>query len=174
MWSQFHTWISNRDNVTFLIAIAGFALSIWNFVENILKSRKKLSFHIFSVDTYKDLMVVTMAIENLSQLPIAITNIKYVSGNRKTSCTPIPKLVCEATKRCGNVVTDQRSTYSEKIPIQIPSLGAFSGVILFEHLPEELKSRPTSLTFEISTNRGKAFQKTVELTEESLYHQRLS
>ena len=158
-------------NLTTIISVLGLFISLATLAYNLLTKRKRLSIRIFSIDADKDIMFITMAIENLSQLPIAITNIKYVSEHEKKSCTPIPTLVFESTKKCGTVVIEHRSVYSEKLPIQISPLGAFSGVILFEHLQELPKNPPTSLTVEVSTNRGKAFQKTIALSAD-LYFQR--
>lgn len=42
MWNKIVEWLNVRDNVTFLIAVASFALSIWNFATvykgNIIKN----------------------------------------------------------------------------------------------------------------------------------------
>ena len=40
MWNKMVEWLNVRDNVTFLIAVASFALSIWNFASDKIKNRK--------------------------------------------------------------------------------------------------------------------------------------
>lgn len=42
MWNKMVEWLNVRDNVTFLIAVASFALSIWNFASDKIKNRKNL------------------------------------------------------------------------------------------------------------------------------------
>ena len=42
-------WLNDRNNVTLLIAIAGFALSLWNMVEAQLKNRKNVQIYVQNV-----------------------------------------------------------------------------------------------------------------------------
>ncbi len=163
-------WFKSQLNVTTVISIIGLLISLFTLTQNLLATRKKLKIRILSIDAAKDKMFLTVSIENESQLPIAITNIKYITNLGKYSCTPIPTLVSECTRKTGGTIVEHRSTYSERLPIQLSSLGAFGGIILFEHLPELPENPPTTLTFEVSTNRGKAFRRTVELSVDVLSH----
>ncbi len=159
-------WFNNQLNITTFISIVGLLISLFTLAQSILAKRKRLRIRVLSMDKFKDTMFVTIAIENLSQLPIAVTNIAYISKSHKSYCTPIPTFILENTRKRGDTILENKTYYSSRIPVAIPSLGAFSGVVLFEHLPELPENPPTALTFEVSTNRGKAFQRTVELPKD--------
>ncbi len=163
-------WFKSQLNVTTVISIASLLISLFTLGQNLLEKRKKLNLRVLSMDAYKDVMFLTLSIENGSQLPIAITNIKYITNLNEYSCTPIPTKIAEITTRRGDTILEHQVTYSERMPIQLPELGAFSGVIFFEHLPTLPENPPTALTFEVCTNRGKTFQKKVELSEAVLSH----
>ena len=47
-------WLNDRNNVTLLIAIAGFALSLWNMVEAQLKNRKNEHNNLDDADAYME------------------------------------------------------------------------------------------------------------------------
>lgn len=155
--------LANQLNITTVISIVGLLISLFTLGQNLLEKRKKLNIRVLSFDAYQDVMFLTLSIENGSQLPIAITNIKYITTLNEYSCTPIPSKIAEITTRQGDTILEHQVTYSERMPIQLSELGAFSGIIFFEHLPELPESPPTTLTFEVCTNRGKAIRRTVEL-----------
>ena len=161
------SWFPSQLNVTTIIAFAGFVISCIAAIHQITCERKNIRIKIFSYDADRDFMYLTMSFENLSRLPISITDIRYVN-EREFSCIPIPVKICEEETRCGNEITERKITYSEKMPIQLEPLGAISGIILFEELPVSLKTDPKFLTFSICTNRGKAIQKTIELSSDVL------
>lgn len=155
--------LENQLNITTVISIVGLLVSLFTLGQNLLEKRKKLNIRVLSFDAYQDVMFLTVSIENGSQLPIAITNIKYIVNSDEYSCTPIPSKIAEVTTRRGDTILEHQVTYSERMPIQLSALGAFGGVIFFEHLPELPENRPMTLTFEVCTNRGKAIRQTVEL-----------
>lgn len=162
--------LENQLNITTVISIVGLLVSLFTLGQNLLEKRKKLNIRVLSFDAYQDVMFLTVSIENGSQLPIAITNIKYIVNSDEYSCTPIPSKIAEVTTRRGDTILEHQVTYSERMPIQLSALGAFGGVIFFEHLPELPENPPTTLTFEVSTNRGKVFRRTVELSADVLSH----
>lgn len=170
--SFFHSLIANQLNITTVISVVGLAISLFTVIQNLISRRKKLKAQVFSFDAYRDMMFITLSIENCSQLPIAITDIRYVTQQGQFSCTPVPTLVHENTRKSGNTVLEHKTTYSTRIPIEISALGAFSGVILFEHLKEMSETPPKTLTFEFRTNRGKAVRKTIELPADILSRRR--
>ncbi len=158
-------WLSDQLNLTTVIAIAGLVISSATAIHGLLSKRKNIRVRVLSLDAYKDTMFLTLSFENLSQLPIAITNIQYIGKSGNFNCTPIPTKTSEIATSRGDQVLEHRTTYSERVPIQLTSLGAFSGIILFEKLPEIPETNAKSLSFQIYTNRGKAIQKTLELPE---------
>lgn len=162
------SWFSNQLNITTVIAVAGFIISCATVIYQAVSKRKRLRVRVLSYDAYKNVMYLTMLFENLSQLPVSITNILYIEEGEEFNCTSIPVKISESTERCGSEIIERRISYSEKMPIQLEPLGAASGIILFEKMPARLKNVPKSLTFLICTNRGKAIQKTLELSPDIL------
>lgn len=49
MFDKAVEWLNSRENVTFLIAIASFGLSIWNFLSDKIKNRKNLEIEVQNV-----------------------------------------------------------------------------------------------------------------------------
>lgn len=158
-------WLSRRDNVTFLIAVAGFCLSIVTFVQNMSANRKRLKISLSSIGYAQDIMCVRLSIENRSQLPVSITDIVYRTDKTRYHCSPDPKLLCQFEKRRNGVIISQESTYSSELPIHLPALGAFNDLLLFEGLKTLPENSSKRLTFEISTNRGRTLRRKLELPE---------
>lgn len=158
-------WISNQLNITTIIAVIGLVISVINLVQGILSRRKKLSVRLLSFDVYGQRLILTMSFENCSQLPIAITNIKYISSEGEHSCEAIPIKLSENTQRTGGIPSHSERL-SDRLPIQLSPLGATSAIIVFAKLPAVPETGAKSLTFEFCTNRGSSLRKTLELPPE--------
>lgn len=170
---QIVDWFSDQLNLTTILAIASFVASSYTLIQGALSKRKRLAIRILALDTCRSTMFLTMSFENLSQLPIAITNIRYISGREKFNCTPIPAKVADKTVCRNQEVLSHKEFFSERLPIQLSPLGAVSCLVLFENLRESPETDAKSLTFQVCTNRGKPVQKTLALSEDVLYQQRV-
>ncbi len=163
---DFFSWIGNQLNVTTIIAIAGFLISVITLIQNVRSKRVNIRTHITSFDYREPAMFFTMAFENFSELPIAITDIKFIGEEETIRCNPISREIFVNKKTRNNVVVQTTPYVSSNLPIQIPALGSFSGIILFAPVQDPPKKDSKWVTFEIHTNRRKAFRTTLELSED--------
>lgn len=141
--------------ITFWIAVLGFLMSLASWIYTFITTRQNLSLEISQLKTGDNVTFCFMHFVNHSRLPISITRIQIINDNAITDCTTIPCLVCQATRSIGKTITSQKDFYSLQIPIDISTLGATSGYVLFEGAPAVLRSEATTVTFLICTNRGK-------------------
>lgn len=163
---DFLSWIANQLNITTIIAVAGFLISVITLIQNIRSKRVNIRTHITSFDYREPAMFFTMAFENFSELPIAITDIKFIGEKGTYSCNPVPREIFVNKKTKNNEVIQITPCVSSGLPIQISALGAFSGIILFAPVQDPPKKDSKWVTFEIHTNRRKAFRTTLELSED--------
>lgn len=71
--------VSTMDWVTFWIAVIGFCLSVFNFIETILKNSKRLSVSVKHLCKCDNHVVILMEFTNRSHLGISITSGKFIS-----------------------------------------------------------------------------------------------
>lgn len=74
-----------------------------------------------------------------------------------------PIIAYEETKKVNGAVVSHRAISSLSIPINISSLSGTSGYICFEFPEVSFPSDATELTFSVSSNRGKVFEKKLPL-----------
>lgn len=166
MFAQLVCFIQNvsLSDLVDIAGVLGFVMSLFGLVCAWHRNRKRLHISILDIKSFNDVTFLRMMFENKSRLPIAITRIALIQNGKTIDCTPNPTIVYEEVRRDAKkeiIGTDVEKSYP--LPIQISELGAISGLVLFEPLQELPESSATHLTFLIATNRGKAFQKTLEL-----------
>ena len=71
-------------------------------------------------------------------------------------CVYIPVTVVEHTRHSGKELLSHREELSIQFPISLSSLAGTSGYLFFDKLPDSFPDAPTTLTLEVSTNRGRA------------------
>lgn len=154
--------------VTFVIAIAGFLLSLISWIKDFITQRVRLDVRITeaNANAASPGIFCFLAIANRSRLPISITNIEVSQPEGRTACVPVPKQVLEYTRREGNEVVGRRFEYSTAMPVQLQSLGGAMVLAQFEHLPEKIPTDATSLNLVIYTNRGKPRKMTLPLPKD--------
>ena len=154
--------------VTFVIAIAGFLLSLTSWIKDFVTQRVRLDVRITKANANEASpgIFCFFSIANRSRLPISITNMEIVQPGGRTACIPVPKRVLEHTRRQGNEVIERRTEYSTAMPVQIQSLGGAMVLAQFEHLPEKIPTDATSLNLVICTNRGKPRKMTLPLPKD--------
>lgn len=158
-----------------LVAIAGFILSIINLVLTLKQNRKKLNIRLgdsgVGETTRRGVAFeIHYSIENLSQLPIAITRIQIQAAGKLYDCERLPFVVEEATRRSGKEIIDRTVFKSVTLPINLPALGADSGFLVFLVPPDTLSKHDKDLILRICTNRGKAIQTTFSRYEDKIVH----
>lgn len=173
MFSKIVLPVLTKDNITLVIAIVGFIISIYNLILSIVTQRKSLEITILDIYSLHDIIAINISIENRSRLPIAITNFTLVSNDSyRTNCTPIPTLLFENVRRIGKEVVERKQTYSTQLPISISSLAAANAIVIFEKVQEPLPVDSTQVTVLVGTNRGKAVQMKLSLPQEQRVHKK--
>lgn len=156
-------WFVDQLNITTVIAVAGFCLSICNAISAWAAKRKRLRFAVYFARGAMDTAYFKFGVENLSQLPIAISRVEINIRGSWFDCTPLPTMVEQHIRRSGKTVLSEETIYSSALPFDIGPLGAFKGTLLFECLPALPKKSDKAVTFRVSTNRGRAIEISVPL-----------
>lgn len=162
--------VFDQLNVTTIIAAAGFCISLWTSISSWMAKRKNLRFAIYFARAAQDTVYFRLGVENLSQLPIAISRVQIKIGDAWFDCTPLPTIVQEHVRRSGKEIISRETVYSSALPIDLGPLGAFKGVLLFEGLPTLPGKSEKAVNLRVSTNRGKAFETSVPLLSGWDYH----
>lgn len=159
-------WLLVRENITFLIAVLGFLLSIGNLAFSLISHRRSFKLHVYDIKTFQDVLFMNVGIENRSRLSVSIMRVSLVQGKNKHFCTATPTLIYKETTRLGATITSEKETLSTPLPINVPGLGAQSAIILFEGLQDLPKDDATNLTVVIRSNRGCSSKMKLQLPED--------
>lgn len=158
-------------NLSQLLGIAGFVISLINLIYFFITHRKRLIcyFGDYGIQPHiKDtqLLLIHYRIDNASQLPISVTRIRIVLNGSKYDCSTRKLLAEEQSyKKNAECLYEDVST-TDVLPVNLGSLASHSGFLGFV-IPQDMKlENDKCLTFEICTNRGKAIQKTFALYED--------
>ncbi len=154
-----------------IVGIAGFVLSVVNIFLTFLRNRRRLNVR-FGADgitslSDQDLFAVAFSFENLSQLPISITRVQLQVAGKLYDCDRVPHVV-ERVRIKSKDFEDTSVLKSVSVPVNLPSLGAESGFLVFGVPQGTLSSSEKDLIFQICTNRGKAVQRTFARYEDVL------
>lgn len=141
-----------RENITFFFAIVGFL----GTVNTVLMQRKKLKLSVITYGFNSHCVLMYVSITNCSHLSISISNISIVHDNICYPCAIIPKKVIETTHTIGKQVVSRKEEYSIDFPINLSALAGTSGYLYFDRLPNTYPISPTTLTVQVSSNRGSA------------------
>ncbi len=109
------------------------------------------------------MIVLYVSFANKSRLPISVTDICIKIDDTYYPCLQPPIIAYEETKKVNGAVVSHRAISSLSIPINISSLSGTSGYICFEFPEVSFPSDATELTFSVSPNRGKVFEKKLPL-----------
>lgn len=141
-----------KDNITFILATIGSLGTIYSMITQ----RPKLSLSIHDFHYENKSLVTYIAFTNRSRLSISVLNISVVHDKICYPCVYIPTTVVEYTCCSGKELISHREELSIQFPISLSSLAGTSGYLYFDKLPDNFPDAPTTLTFEVSTNRGRA------------------
>lgn len=142
-----------KEQITFFISIIAFGLSLYNFLENLINSVKKISINIYEINEFKMnkeyfIYQVSIIISNKSNLPIAITHLLA----NKLPCKIEPCFVAEHKRTKGKEAIFSEIIRTFSFPINLSPLMSSNGYIEF------ISNQPidkSNIEFEIYTNRGK-------------------
>ncbi len=91
-------------------------------------------------------------------------------NNTYFDCELLPQVIEEYVKKNNKEVLDSYNVSSIHTPINLSALSAVSGYFVFLIPQDSLSENDKYLTFRICTSRGKAVQKTFELSQDSQIH----
>lgn len=153
-----------RENITFALSLFGSLGTLFTLFHTFLINRKrlrmKISGHIFG-DT--KMLVIYASFVNRSRLPISIIEICAEIDGVYYPCTQPPIIAYKETEKVNGVITSHREILSLSMPINIASLSGSSGYICFEFPEVAFQPEATEMTFSVSSNRGKVFEKKFSL-----------
>lgn len=109
------------------------------------------------------MLIIYVAFDNKSRLPISITDISVKINGIYYPCVQPPIVVCKESEKINGVITFRKEHISLAMPINIASLSGTSGYICFEFPPNVFQAAATQLIFSVVSNRGKVFEKTLSL-----------
>lgn len=141
-----------KENITFILATIGSLGTLYT----LFAQRKKLSLSVQSYSYKNKALLTYISFTNHSRLPISILNISIVYNNVCYPCVYIPTKVCDHTFRSGKEIISHREEFSIQFPISLASLAGSSGYLYFDKLPENYPDNATTLTVQVSSNRGQA------------------
>ena len=155
---------ANANNIPLLFSAIAILLSIINFVIWLYAHRVCLILRI--EEGYKltlgerKLMHIRVVIENKSQLPIAITQLRLCQHDGSfVDASFEPEFVKEKMRTFADGGKDSFVIRTTAIPINIQGLGAVGGWHQFLEPPFNPLKQGTNLRFELRTNRGRVIRK---------------
>ncbi len=143
MISKLLSWLAVRDNVTFLIALAGFGLSIWNFFADLWRNRcsiriEYISHYCGAHPNGRSFLQLRLNIINRSSAPISISRMfLHYQGQFYEFLFPSVN-VWEFTTRRNHEIINREVIKSQAIPFKIEGRGAVGGYFLV-YIPSEAK-----------------------------------
>ena len=104
-----------RENISLVIAVIGFILSVYNFVHEKMQNRMKINItyknHFIAEHDHKSI-TISLAFENLVKNPISISRIYLCVDDKKYDFYWIPQFVLRATQQTNGQVIDEINVHS--------------------------------------------------------------
>lgn len=147
-------WLSVQNNITFLIAIAGFGMSIYNFVYSIVQDRTRVEAevsHVFRAGSAtKCVEVINLRILNLSKIPVVLSRVTVKNYLRSGSFGSYRRKIYTHTVRSNGNVESQTIWTSDQLPIKIEGNGCVN-LLLIADDKEPLLAANAENTFQLHT-----------------------
>ncbi len=121
------TWLQNRENITFTIAIIGCVISIYNFTSSFLRSRTRIKIsipHVFRIKTYKGCTdVIHCKILNYSSNPVVISRLTVSNEECNGSFGMYRRNFFSTSVKRDTLVVEKKDWYSDNFPTKIEGNG---------------------------------------------------
>lgn len=138
------TWFCDRNNITFVIAIAGFAMSLYNFFRSLWEKRCAFSVdyvnHHCSENKGHTRLDIRINIQNLSSATLSIVRMYLICDGISYSFAFPAQQIWEFSHTKGGIETRHSEILSQPLPFTIPGHGV-CGAYFAAYLPLELKSK---------------------------------
>ena len=149
----------NKENITFLIAVIGFLLSLWNFLKELWYNRSKINIRFKNqapiISLGDKCLRIELSIENKSRIPISISRMFLVYKDIEYEFEWIPRLVVYDHIKEQNNIHDIMKNCTLALPTTIPGLGVYGGyfiAVINEDFYSDIKN---DYFLKIQTNRKK-------------------
>lgn len=154
------TILFTQENVTFVLSVFGSLGTLFTFVYTYWTKRKNLKVKIVSATYKKDRqqLILIVNFENRSQLPISVISANLSFSKETHKPLRYPKWVGHHKYSDGPEVVDRKFTYNLEFPINMNSLTAASGYILFDIPEEKLQNLSTAAILRLRVTRGLALR----------------
>ncbi|MBA8935837.1 hypothetical protein [Clostridium beijerinckii] len=150
-----------KETITFLIAIIGFLLSLFNTLYLLLSNRKNINliykYHEECSRLRNKPIYFEFIIENRSRLNISISRM-FLNVNETTfEFSSSPEFIYEHTRSNGSCVVDRKVFYSNTLPQTISGLGVLGGFFWVDTSDDFEYDRlyKSDISISLHTNRGK-------------------
>lgn len=153
-------WISNRDNATLAIALAGLALSLLNIATACIKNRKSMEILVHDVfrsgpnyeGTYSEILNVTFV--NKSREAITLSGLTIECDEKIQRFGEYRQMLLENRSSTNKVETSCSTWFSDILPQKVEGLGYAHALLLSTGKDICIKQQcPYVLT--LYTNKGK-------------------
>lgn len=151
-------WLLNRDNFTFLIAVVGFIMSVYNFVVHILENHTRIKvevshvFHPFPGRQCRQ--TINLKVYNLSQKPVVLSRIVVSNDEHSGSIGSYRRNVFMTGFITGGRQNEKTVWFSDQLPIKIEGNGC-ANLLLTSDKAEPLFSKGKQNLLEIYTANKK-------------------
>lgn len=150
VYENFIQWFSVRENITFLIALVSFALSLWNFFQGLWKNR--CAYTISYVNHFcgkhpngRTVLQLRLNFEVHSSAPVTVTRIFLITEQEQYEFIFPSVCVWEFTRsRNGNVIKREEIS-SQSLPFRMEGYGALGGYFLV-YVPDEMEKELNTKT----------------------------
>lgn len=153
-----------RENITLALALFGAIGTALDWALKIIHSRKNISMQIIKNFQVKDFIVIFLAMQNNSYLPISINDISLIVNGTKYTGFSVPPHTLRYKDDTLDIPVDREHT-TIPFPVNLGALAGASGYIRFDVSEEVFETLSTPLTFQVSTNRGSSIQMKLESAE---------
>ena len=149
----------SKNQITFIIAVLSFILSVYNFLHSLFTNRANLKI-IYKLHTVCNNLldypiIFNLVIENKSRLDISISRLFLKVNDCMYEFDSEPNWIGEKTRRTGNNITDKITLHSLVIPQTISGLGAIGGYFYVGTYKNFKFNKSDQVTIIAHTNRGK-------------------
>ncbi len=157
--------IFTKENITFVLALIGSVGTIATWIRSYIINKRNVIIRPIANKSKDNKILLYLFFENRSRLPISITAISVLFDGVYYPCRYQPQKVISDQRTVGGKVVSLQDYYNITFPVQLGSLDSSSGYVLFV-IPQDVQIPDSkTLTFQVSSNRGKAFEMKLSLDQ---------
>lgn len=154
-----------KENITFILALIGSLGTIVNWLRLFIVNNKNFNIRPVAYRSKDNITLFYLLFENKSRMPISITELSVQINGVYYPCRYLPEIVTSSHRTIGKEIVSSHDYFNIAFPVQLGALGATSGYVLFI-LPKDIQMPDSkTLTFLVTSNRGKAVEKIISVDQ---------